>query len=398
MKTQPAARASVVTFDEWTQGRAIRSFGTNAGAIELPFQTWKSFKEAYPPELVARAINESAVTVETCLDPFGGSGTTALACQFLGVRPTTIEVNPFLADLISAKLVRYSADALARDLGHIVRGLSESDADIHAKLSNLPASFVEPGVKGRWIFDQKIASRIFALLSAIDLLEDDNHRRLFRILLGGTLLSVSNVVMSGKGRRYRGAWRDRQLPPSRVDNAFLEAARSAIVDIHRYSNRLQPSYEVICADSRTSLKTGIWDIAIFSPPYPNSFDYTDVYNVELWMLGYLKNFDANRALRQATLTSHVQISRPLAPPPHGSSLLDATIARLGDVRHSLWDRRIPEMIGGYFADLLSVMDRIRDHLRPHGSAWMVVGDSRYAGIQIETASIMAELAEVSGWQ
>jgi len=29
------------------------------------------------------------------------------------------------------------------------------------------------------------------------------------------------------------------------------------------------------------------DAAIFSPPYPNSFDYTDVYNLELWVLGYL---------------------------------------------------------------------------------------------------------------
>ena len=60
-----------VTFTEWTQSRSIVSFGTNAGADELPFQTWRNFKEAYPPELIARAVEESVIPVRECLDPFG---------------------------------------------------------------------------------------------------------------------------------------------------------------------------------------------------------------------------------------------------------------------------------------------------------------------------------------
>src|SRR5262249_49942528 len=104
------------TFDEWTRGRTVSSLGTNCGAPELTFQRWKHIKEAFAPELVARAVSESHVQVKRCLDPFGGSGTTALACQFLGIHPITIEVNPFLADLIEAKLIAYDADALAHDL------------------------------------------------------------------------------------------------------------------------------------------------------------------------------------------------------------------------------------------------------------------------------------------
>jgi len=95
--------------------------GTNAGSVELPFQNWRRFKEAFAPELIAQAVRHSSVRVRSCLDPFGGSGTTALACQFLNVHPVTIEVNPFLADLIEAKLSKYSCDALARDFGLVVR-------------------------------------------------------------------------------------------------------------------------------------------------------------------------------------------------------------------------------------------------------------------------------------
>ena len=51
------------------------------------------FKEAFAPELVERALHETSDTVRHIADPFGGSGTTALAAQFLGISPTTIEVK-----------------------------------------------------------------------------------------------------------------------------------------------------------------------------------------------------------------------------------------------------------------------------------------------------------------
>ncbi len=110
-----------VSYTDWTQGRTISSMGTNAGAAPLPFQHWKHFKEAFAPELVERAISTSYIPVKRCLDPFGGSGTSALTSQFLGVHPITIEVNPFLADLIEAKLAIYKADTLASDLRMLIR-------------------------------------------------------------------------------------------------------------------------------------------------------------------------------------------------------------------------------------------------------------------------------------
>jgi DNA modification methylase len=101
-------------FEQWTQKRVVSCIGTNAGSAALPFQRWKHFKEAFVPELIERACSASDRKVKRCLDPFGGSGTSALACQFLGVHATTIEVNPFLADLIEAKLTSYSANQLAK--------------------------------------------------------------------------------------------------------------------------------------------------------------------------------------------------------------------------------------------------------------------------------------------
>ena len=113
-------------YKNWVSRRAPENLSTNAGAPVIAFQGWRQFKEAFAPELVESAICETAASlgraVKSCLDPFGGSGTTALTCQFLGVLPTTIEVNPFLADLIAAKLSDYNFELLPTLLRKITDG------------------------------------------------------------------------------------------------------------------------------------------------------------------------------------------------------------------------------------------------------------------------------------
>lgn len=381
-----------VSFDHWTKGRSVTSWGTNAGSAVLPFQRWRHFKEAFAPEVVEEAVRTSPIPVQRCLDPFGGSGTTALACQFLGVKPTTVEVNPYLADLIEAKLASYDSDHLIASLGSVLRSADQHQAAAEAKRALLPATFVEPGVKDRWIFDRAVADRVLALAEAVAHLPDEAERRLLRVLLGGILLGVSNVVVNGKGRRYRRGWEARQRTAGEVDTAFADAASSAIAETHRFAGRQEGGYRVIRGDSRSALVDESFELAVFSPPYPNSFDYTDVYNIELWMLGYLQSFDDNKRLRQATLASHVQVHRQYAEAPQGSPSLDKTITALEAARPALWSKRIPEMVGAYFAEMAGVIGNVGKMLVPGGTMWIVVGDSRYAEIPVETAVVLAELA------
>ena len=390
----------LTTFSDWTNNRELISLGTNAGARTLPFQNWRRIKESFAPEIVARAINESPIPVQRCIDPFGGAGTTGLACQFLGVHPILVEVNPYLADLIEAKLAPYpSTEKLWRDL-HEVIDVSTRDVPNGAQghFSTAPRTFVEPGNNGRWIFNGDVAERIIAIRDVIAGL-DDQSRRLFRVLLGGILIEVSNVRVSGKGRRYRRRWENRLVPPAQVGELFLASAKRAIEDITQFAGRSVTSYELLRGDSRVVLQNvESCELAVFSPPYPNSFDYTDVYNVELWALEYLDSRHANSTLRSATLSSHVQISRDFPKPPVESLTLLDVLARINDKRCELWDPRIPAMVGAYFSELLCVLDHLSRILVVGGTAWIVVGDSRYAGVQIPVAKVLEELAHSRGWE
>lgn len=383
-------------FERWTQGRVVPTLGTNAGAHPLPFQQWKNFKEAFAPELVAQAVSESARSVKRCIDPFGGSGTTALACQFLGVEPVTIEVNPYLADLIEAKLTAHDPAALLQDFQRLKMGLREAP---YFDLSHLPPTFVEPGVNGRWIYSEAVAQRIEAYRTGISKLKLEAHRRFFLALLGGVVVEVSNVLISGKGRRYRKNWLPRQATPAVLDKAFTHRVEKALIELTTHAFRPIRSFTLLRGDSRERLhETPRADLAVFSPPYPNSFDYTDVYNVELWMLGYLSNTAANRNLRQSTLTSHVQILREYAPKPSGSETLDHVSARLHEQVSALWSKHIPAMVDAYFADMRQILLDLHSKLYTGGEVWAVVGDSLYAGTLVPVADILKELAIDMGYQ
>lgn len=365
---------------------------TAQGTCNTPFQRWYHFKEAFSPQFVADVINEMPTRPKKVCDPFGGSGTTSITSQFLGMQPVTMEVNPFLADLIEAKLAKHDASKLTRTWTTLVSRANAAKPDLHELYSNAPPSLCEPGDGEKWIFDKPILRRIAQLRQAIDGIRDPHQARLFRVLLASVLVPVSNVVISGKGRRYRRNWQSIERSARLVDVLFYEQLRNAIYDISRFQERACWNYTLLRGDSRIAIqKAPKFDLAVFSPPYPNSFDYTDIYNLELWVLGYLSSKTENRKLREATLRSHVQIKREYSEPPKSKSLASCLRA-LNKCSNELWNSDIPNMVASYFEDMRMIMSGVKDKLSDDGRMVMVVGNSQYAGVSIDVSKILGELA------
>jgi DNA modification methylase len=386
------------SYSDWIGNRSVDTLGTNQGAPILAFQNWRRFKEAFAPELVERAVRETK-QVRHVVDPFGGSGTTALTAQFLGLRSTTIEVNPFLADLIEAKLAKYDFTKLVKSFAAIMRAARASSTKPSEIFADVPPTLIEPGVNGRYIFSFVLARRLAGFRLAIEKLRDPTLRRFFRVQLASAAVQVSNVVVSGKGRRYRSGWENRKISSADLDNAFSENVLAALYDLRRFESRPAHTYRLMRGDSRLlARKVSPFDLAVFSPPYPNSFDYTDVYNVELWAAGYLKSSRSNRRLREATLRSHVQISRAMDYETFGSRTLQNVLRKLDAKRDQLWSTKIPDMIGAYFTDLHKVISGLKPKLRSGGRLYIVVGDSRYAGIHVPVARVLEDVARANGYR
>ncbi|SMX28217.1 DNA methylase [Pelagimonas phthalicica] len=386
-------------FDKWIGERTPVFLGTNHRSQDLPFSSWYRFKEAFSPEIVKHAIVDHPTKVKACIDPFSGSGTTALTAQFLGVPSTSYEVNPFLADLGRAKTEYYDIKELRSSFHSVVQSAQTHESTFdHNNEANLPETFVEPGKNGKWLFNADVAHQVFRLRDAISCLNDPTLRRLFEVILGSSLIENSNVVINGKGRRYRKSWQQRPKTKFDLLDTFQTRAERCFVDIESFNSKSAVPARIELQDVRDEdLCFPEFDVSVFSPPYPNSFDYTDVYNVELWMLGYLKNRIQNVELRRQTLTSHVQISKAFARLVDQPALLTETVEKLQIQQDRLWDKRIPRMIETYFLEMSNLLENLAKSKKPKGRVWIVVGNSQYAGVEIETGRILAEIAKGLGY-
>lgn len=369
---------------------------SNQGAANIPFQRWFHFKEAFSPKFVADTLSALPYKVDRCLDPFGGSGTTAVTCRMLGISSTVIEVNPFLADLIEAKLTHVPAANFSASYDRLLSGLEVKPSD-SLPIEGMPPTMVEPGLKGRFVFAADVYATVRAIVRATEALPPD-EARLLKVLLGSVLVPNSNVTINGKGRRYRRNWETRQRSAADLIANLDDAIDIATADLTLYSGLCRSRHVVLCGDARSTLtRIEKADVAIFSPPYPNSFDYTDVYNLELWMLGYLKSSPDNRKLRHQTLRSHVQMKWLQAQSVATSEALEETLNALRRARSDLWNPHIPEMIGYYFDDLVMIFAQIKRILPPGHHVVIAIGDSQYGGIHVDVASILVQCVRSLGF-
>jgi hypothetical protein len=73
---------------------------TGEEAAREPFHRWLPYRQKFSPGLVRRFLKRATGPI---LDPFGGSGTTAIAAAQAGVRAVALEAVPVLAFLTNAR-------------------------------------------------------------------------------------------------------------------------------------------------------------------------------------------------------------------------------------------------------------------------------------------------------
>jgi DNA modification methylase len=95
-------------FNETKVGRNSILIGEKVQKRSVWTVTTKPYKEAhfatYPPDLIEPCILAGCPKGGHVLDPFGGSGTTALVADRLGRNATLIELNKSYVDIINNRL------------------------------------------------------------------------------------------------------------------------------------------------------------------------------------------------------------------------------------------------------------------------------------------------------
>lgn len=369
-----------------------------------PFHRWYPFVEGYSKEFIRSIILELDSRPEVCLEPFSGSGTTALELQNMGIKCISFEVNPLMYLIARVKLENeYDINVVRQYFDYIVQERMQVDvSDVTSDFK----TFIEKENIKKWNYDQVVAVAIKKLQVVIEQIDDIKYRELFQVALAAILLDVSNLYRNGKCLSYKKGWENKKLSEKQVFQKFDDKVKNQLmVDIINSSRSFAVKNKnyLYNEDSRVGIMNLVQDdtvdLVITSPPYLNSRDYTDTYMLELKTLGFTKSNDEIRKLRERTLRSHVQIKWNDATRIK-NKLLDDALEKLQEKTkdETLWNTSLIDMVRLYFVDMQAIFESLYLKMKHGGKVYFNVSNSAYYGVLINTLEICASIAENVGFR
>lgn len=381
----------------------------NGNAAE-PVHRWFHMKEAFSSQLLPRLLKDLEMVGRgdlRILDPFCGVGTTLVSAVVAASSgdlksPVVygIERNPFL---------HLAAQAKTNALAAPHRGFMEFARSVAGEAYQDRAEYPIPALstfRNERFFTPTHVQELLRLRTALERRSAAGDAPLFRAL--GTLALGGSVEMSSRLRKDGRALRFVEREPASPIDLFLQ--RSRAID-HDMPLRPAPGRaSAYCGDGvtmdRIDRRFGLFDLILFSPPYPNNIDYTEVYKLENWLLGFIDSQEQFADQRLATVHSHPSLKRPDRIETADASqrvkdeIKAVTSPVVAALPHDRYRRARVEVIEGYAVDLYRTMWAARSRLKPGGTIVVVVGNSVHgegADAHVIAADLLiAQLAVVAG--
>lgn len=364
-------------------------------SAHLPRHRWYFVKEAFSPHIVAKALEDAQCTkTDLVLDPFCGSGTVPLATSLCGYRAIGYEVNPFLAFISRTKLLQCDPPTLGLTARHVI---TQAKQGAKSPLETF-STFSQAGGAQKWLFNEAVLRAFEGGWNATSSIAEP-FTDLLRLGLIGAAMDTCNATRDGKCLRYRRDWQSLRLGKDDFIHAFRRRIEHLRADMDASPNTSNLG-TVLVGDARRLLQETVSDkfkLCVTSPPYLNSFDYSDVYRPELFLGKFVSSHDELRRLRTTTIRSHIQASWKLPTEQSFGQHYQDSVDAINAKANLLWNKRIPIMIQAYFEDMAQVLRDLRSRADPQASVWLVVSTSAYAGIEVPVDLIIADIGTKAGW-
>jgi DNA modification methylase len=358
-------------------GDLVVASGNDSRAIHR----WFRFKEGYSADFLENILSALGFDKSSSLqilDPFCGSGTTLLSADDLRrkgwlLSGVGIEVNPFIHSVADAKLSWSSINPERM----LITGQQALKA-AHRPSVALPE--LTSISEGRCI-NQHVARQLIAVRSALIDTRYAGDRKGLLLGLASAIEPLSKTRKDGRALRIVS---DRaQADFSSTVTAKWEQIATDVAATKRPGRGRERHFRVYHGDGRNPSSAGLApesvDVIVTSPPYPNNIDYTEVYKLELWLMGCVSTSEAFFNQRQMTVRSHPTCSpTPSDSPIHHllqtgqlHSLLAPALTRLAKAK----DFQRLKVLVGYCSDMYEALRNHYALLKPGGVEVLVVGNS-----------------------
>jgi hypothetical protein len=374
---------------------------TFKGNLKQTRYGWLRLTPAYSVHLVTDLLNACAQKNAVVLDPFCGTGTTALVCAERGIECDTTDINPFLLWLCQTKAHAYNASELAafqttaQDIAAAMRAQSGEHDWVP------PLHQIE-----KWWDEHRLAAlaRAMACIKRLSQTTPQATIDLLKIAFCKTMIGQANISfghqsMSFKGKADAPILAVIETVEDTVATAW-ECAVALIAAGARSPIMTQPR-PLLC-DARhltAQLQAERYSCVVTSPPYPNRMSYIRELRPYMYWLGYLSDGRAAGELDWQAIggtwgiaTSNVAKWSPdieLDVPFEGFNLIVQGIAERSTV--------LSRYVQKYFYDMLLHCNELYQVVKPGGTITYIVGNSKFYDVMLPVEAIFARMFEAVGF-
>ncbi|MCD8297406.1 MAG: site-specific DNA-methyltransferase [Prevotella sp.] len=396
---------------------------------------WLKYKEGFSSDLVTKLLGELEIKEnDIVLDPFMGSGTTAIVCKMNNINCIGYDILPMTEIAINAKKAVQQYDVLElKEIYSLIEKIKVPE-NYSKKFEYIPitySAFPENSEKEiiyitDWLDNCSFSDNAKSLLKLciLNSLEISSYTRKDGQYLAWDTRS-KKIEEANKIRIARGAKPIDRLNKGNIPTfkeTLLNELNNVIIDI------IYLQKENVFGDSFIKFKQGssllelpklkgeILDGVITSPPYCNRYDYTRTYALELNYLGFspqqisqmrqdLISCTVENKLKIDYLREYYESLCKLEDYNYIKNILYSTrafkeiIMALNQRNYNgeINNKGVLRMVEGYFTDLTFIYAEIYRLCKPGASVAVVNDNVRYAGEVIPVDFLCCEIAEKIGF-
>ena len=325
--------------------------------------------------VVRKLIADYSAEGELVLDPFMGSGVTAVESLIVARRFVGYDINPLAVLISKVRTTPIERDALTDKLAKVTEQYSHANAS--------PIEFHNI----RYWFHDDVIQKLANLREAIAAIEDYALGAFFEVAFSETVRRVSRT----RYNEFKLLRKKQDKESASVIKTFRDVSLKNVQLLTDFYRDLPPGRRDLQVEERDVIggipvDDGSVALVVTSPPYGDSrttVAYGQFSRLSLRWLGLEEKVDR---------TSLGSKGRDISHDLPSNVLYDY----VGEVAERD-EKRAREVFSFYF-DLYKCVEIIASKVRPGGHVCFVVGNRRVKGIELPTDKISADFFESNGLQ
>ena len=360
---------------------------------------WLRLTPAYSVHLVDKYLSELPPIMDghVVLDPFCGTGTTALVCGEKGIMADTTDINPFLLWLTKTKTQSYDPEQLQEfcNLAEVI---------INNATNNLSENAWVPPIHQieKW-WDETALTMLSHLMQEINTLRAISTKvlDLLKISFCRTMIIHSNASFNHQSMSFKQGVNGVLIKKTRDDIKMTWSA--TVRDIATAAKVQIPKQpRAILCDAReltASLEDDRYTCVITSPPYPNRMSYIRELRPYMYWLGYLTNGREAGELDWKAIGGTWGIATSNVGKWTPSEVRSIPFEGFSDILQQINEQSsiLSRYVHKYFYDMIDHVDQMFRVVRTNGTIHYIVGNSKFYEVMLPVERIFAELFRNAGF-